>query len=318
MSIETRTAFPTKEAAMYAAEQLVLGVAVHCSYLISPVAGAQILEMPTDQFEVIVRAEDRRSIRPTLDPDRFEIIGLIGRMADFAWRGEWFSNESGLSEAITELNVLDQWLEQPAFDPYGEPIVDDSSRGLLRLTRDAATGRWLLGEDGGALGLDQLAALAGVSDKTIRMAANPKKPGHIKTAKVGTRTVVDAEDALEWLTRRPSFHPTRMNVELDGQVHVADAATLAMVCSRFRERSGMNISTLRKALHWSASDTLSYQNMERGHFEHDSPTFNAAQMIQLAEALQLPHKEQFVRDAIRVVVNSRAKAQILRLMGDHK
>lgn len=299
----------TRQQAIKAAEQFLIGMAAYLSYFYSPAKAMQLVDMTAKEFEAIERLEDRSTAANQLDMEQFELIRMISRLADYAWEGFWYGNEVSLEETLTEASTVEPLLSKSLRDPFGEDVIAPDAARSLSLVLLAANGRNEV-DNHDALGLDQLAALAGVSDKTIRMAANPKLDNHLKTEKHGQRTIVNSEDALEWLMRRPSFKPTRMNAGIAGQEQISDAKSLANVCVRFREKAGLSLKDLRTGLKWSAADALAYQNMERGEFTADEAVFDAGRLVQLAAHLKLPDKEQFARDAIRVVYQGRAIAMI--------
>lgn len=300
----------TRQQAIKAAEELLVGMAAFCAYLYSPSRAMQLVDMTPEVFAAVARLEDRSTATYQLDSEHFELVRLYGQLADFAWEGTFFGNEVGLQEMLTEAATIEPLLDDKLRDPFGEYIITRDAAGKLARVLNAATGRSQL-ESGDALQLDQLAALAGISDKTIRMAANPKVENHLKTEKSGRWTIVKSDDALDWLERRPTFKQTRLNAGIDGQRQVTNAKSLAEVCVRYRERAGLSLKDLRARLNWTAQDALAYQNMERGEFTAHARVFDAMQLIALASLFQLPDAGQFARDAIRVVYQGRAMAEIL-------
>lgn len=62
----------------------------------------------------------------------------------------------------------------------------------------------------GYLTLSDVAFLAGMTEKAVRNAAQPKRGGHLVTRKEGTRTVVDSHKALRWLNDRRNFVATQL------------------------------------------------------------------------------------------------------------
>lgn len=61
----------------------------------------------------------------------------------------------------------------------------------------------------GYLTLNDIAFLAGMTEKAVRNAAQPKVEDRLVTRKEGTRTVVDSHEALRWLNGRRLFVATQ-------------------------------------------------------------------------------------------------------------
>lgn len=301
----------SRDEAALAAEDFLVGMAVFAQHIFNFAQAAQLVGFAPEEFEKISRFGDRRSIPYRLDPDRYELVRLYGSLADYAWEGIWFGNEVSLEEAMTEAETIGQILTSGSpHDPYGEPCIDEKSLATLGTVLNAANARRELDLPDGQLGLGQVAVLANVSDKTIRMAANPKLENHLKTENDGKGTIVHSDDARAWLERRPGFKATRLNAGLSGQPQIVDASILATTCNRYREQAGLSLKDLRAKLKWSAEEALAYQNMERGAFSADAPVFDSIRLLSLARTLAFPDPEQFTRDAIRVVYTARAIAEI--------
>ncbi|MFJ3106879.1 MULTISPECIES: hypothetical protein [Pseudomonas] len=60
----------------------------------------------------------------------------------------------------------------------------------------------------GYLTLLEIAIMAQMSEKSVRNATLPTAQDRLVTSKQGTRTVVEAPEALRWLSGRRSFNPT--------------------------------------------------------------------------------------------------------------
>ena len=176
---------------------------------------------------------------------------------------------------------------------------------MLKSVMAAALARYILHE-GDDVTFDQLAALAQVAEKTVRMAANPKLKNALRTISApGNRAYIRAEDALEWLGRRKDFRPTRFDAGSKGQPPIRTPEDLARVCAFYRNKSKLAISDLRKKLGWSAGGTLAYQNMEAGLLDEASDTFTPAGLVKLATMLGVPDVRKFAQDAVRVLVTAK-------------
>jgi hypothetical protein len=246
------------------------------------------------------------------DPDLHKIIPLVRALYHFAWEGLWYSDEAALLDALHESGPLNELLAAHLILADGTEIITDEDRASLQTMITAAVARYTLLE-GDDLSIDQLAALARVAEKTVRMAANPKLENSLKTdAGPANRTYVKAEAALEWLRRRKDFRETRLDANVDGQPAIRSPEDLAHVCSLFRKNADLSVAQLRKQLGWSARETLAYQNMESGQLDEKSNAFSPTSLVALASTLAIPDARRFAQDAIQVIVTAQAKAEIVR------
>ncbi len=58
--------------------------------------------------------------------------------------------------------------------------------------------------------LFEIAVLAQMNEKSVRNATQPNANDRLETIRVGTRTMVEPEVALQWLSNRRSFTPTQI------------------------------------------------------------------------------------------------------------
>lgn len=285
-----------------AVERVLEGVAQWASELFDSEAGERLLNpLGSDGAPGTLR-----------DPDLHKIVPIVRALYHFAWEGLWYSDEAALLDVLHETGPLNELLDAHLILADGTEIIADEDRASLQTMITAAVARYALlqGDD---LSIDQLAALARVADKTVRMAANPKLENALKTeAGPANRTYVKAEAALEWLRRRKNFRETRLDANVDGQPAIRSPEDLAHVCSLFRKNADLSVSQLRKQLGWSAREALAYQNMESGQLDEKSNAFSPMSLVVLANALAVPDARRFAQDAIQVIVTARAKAEIIR------
>jgi hypothetical protein len=176
-----------------------------------------------------------------------------------------------------------------------------------------ALARQILEEDGelfyrfagqgreGELTIRDVALLARMEEKSVRNAANPKRPGHLKTQSKDGSTYIDPEDAREWLKARGRYIPlTRgyteaaINLETTSFRSVYDAwqfivaryRSLALTADEFGKL--VKLEDLRdppadKALHLDPDDRVNWSF----DFTVDKAR-NASLMKRFARALELP------------------------------
>ena len=131
--------------------------------------------------------------------------GLIGSLADYAWRGVRAPEGVHMNDWLSEANLMADNLRGNVEDPGGRLSASARAIHIVKQVTEAASARYFLGDEVGNVTLSALAALAGISEKTIRASTNPKHPNPIKIEKNGHWTLVNANDAYAWLDRRGDF-----------------------------------------------------------------------------------------------------------------
>lgn len=288
----------TRETAKKAAISLLEGMATLASELFDADAGKRLLN-PSQESG----AEGKLRY-----PESTQLVPLIADFVDFAWEGAWHSNEASLLDAFHMAIPLNDLLDANLTLPDGIPVFPAEDRDTMKSVMAAAHGRFgiLQGDD---LSFEQLAALARVAEKTVRMAANQKIKGALKTEPgPANRTYINADDALEWLRRRKDFKETQFDVAIDGQSAMRSPRELADMCLKFRKKADLSVPQLRKKLGWSASEAMAYQNMEQGLLDEASDAFSSLALVKLARVLSVPDQRKFAHDAGHVIVTEKFKA----------
>lgn len=207
--------------------------------VITPLFGdeavARLLDLPAD-----MTLDDYFEAHPgQRDPKRFS--GGVGMwmesLAAYAWEGD-NANRQHPEDSWGEVHMLGQAVaalggrvefdnSHRNFSVFGDVhIGEDRAVDIVRWVVDAYKARARIDWLGGDISIEELAALAKVTEKTLRMAANPKNEGALKITKRGHRTVITVDDAMEWLARRPDFVPTRNPAqELSPELHIGGSAT---------------------------------------------------------------------------------------------
>lgn len=112
------------------------------------------------------------------------------------------------------------------FGDASESVGGNAATDIVKWTVAGYKARGKLDWLGDPLTVEELAALARVSEKTLRMAANPKNADALRITKQGHRTVITTDDALEWLSRRPDFVPTkRINHSPSSELDIGGTAS---------------------------------------------------------------------------------------------
>lgn len=176
-----------------------------------------------------------------------------------------------------------------------------SSAEVLTAVADAAYGRWAISE-GYPVSIDQLAALARVSEKTLRMAANPRFPGALQTSKVGTRTVIEYGAAEAWLTRRPDFIRTE---EAGAGAEDLRGDTSALARFLAGERTKLGPAAFKRALAGSKFPATTWSTLEQDRFEPALPGLDAASLLSLGKSLAMQSPSEFAAWVLQLVKNAR-------------
>lgn len=234
--------------------------------------------------------------------DEVGLPHVAARVADYAWGGYAFSNAQGdhLVDALHELSSAAELCEASFMLPSGDELFSQENRSLIRQLMSAANARTAL-DNGESIRVEELAALARVAEKTVRMATNPSRPGSIRVRKEGHWAFIDASEALAWLQRRDDFQPTRVRGEKADQPLIGDAAGLASACERWRKQKAANIEILAKALRWTVPQSKAYVQIEAGELTDQMTRFPPETLQALGKFLGMPHPEDFARQAFRVL-----------------
>ncbi|MCC6505045.1 MAG: hypothetical protein IT475_06310 [Aquimonas sp.] len=188
--------------------------------LFGPASTARLLGLPEEELESWLGnwqfPTDQRNLARLS-----ESVGChAASLGAYVWRGDP-AGECHPVNSYPEVHLLGQVVEAMA-----DKVYFDTDRGgmfgtaspLIGENRPTDIVKWAVAGYiararidwlGGDITIEQLAALARVSEKTLRMAANPKNESALRITKRRHRTVITTDDAMEWLARRPDFIPTQ-------------------------------------------------------------------------------------------------------------
>jgi hypothetical protein len=273
-----------------------LTCAFRLSYLFGEPAIERMLQLPPNGLKATMEGRTATVADAPL---------LAATAFDYAWLGK-APRHGHVDDLVTDLAAIGQFFSvdsgMDAHDrslPYSVIGGIPSNEILASLCR-AAHARWAISSDMD-VSLPDLAALARVSDKTIRMAANPKVPGALKTKKLGNRTVVSPEDALAWLSRRPDFRPTDTSTAAPGGALVAVPDQL-----RNARQSAESAERFAAALAASGIPQDTWMSLEGGAGHPDLAGLEAGRLIAFARHLELLHPEEFARRVIEHAYDNRS------------
>ena len=234
----------------------------------------------------------------------FETVASI--LADYAWNGTALP-QNDLEDALHELTAAAGLVSANFVLPDGSECLAAADKDAIQRLANAATARWEL-DRGEPIRVEQLAALAGVSEKTVRTATNPKNANPLQVTKSGYWTLIAAEDALAWLGRRNDFIPTHHGARGAKQPQITDSGVLGTTCQKWREHAGQSVEQLADTLQWSASQALAYRSIESQAPGDVIAEFPPQGLHQLALQLALPDPAAFATQAYAVLALAHAAA----------
>lgn len=301
--------------AVRAAEDVLLGLFQILNDLVDPDAASRLLAVAPSDLEDWLKdgVEDRArsALRLAAFPRN------AAALAEYAWGGRYPGSEGDLDDSIHDaLTVLPllQSGEGELVNAVGDGVISEESRDILTKTVDAAIARRTLDSRAyGDLTVPMLAALAGVSEKTIRMAANPKNPEALRTTKVGNSTFVLSDDALDWLRRRDGFQETIYNFSSNSTPSIKDPESLARALTTLRSRRAMSTADVANALGWNSEKTGGYEQLEQGQLVASRIPFAPDDLVALGKLMKVDQPVTFAKNAYRAVVSAFAESMISNL-----
>lgn len=287
------------EEAMHAAlEECLVQLLVPLTWIYSTPAVARLAQCPDDVLHRYADGDEAAGKEISLSES--ELRSLCVKTYRYAWLGEQ-EERLDINALVTDFNLFSQiivhmrGLELPSggFTNFGTTNGVENQLHVVALT-NALNARYNL-DNGSDLTIEQLAALAGLSEKTIRMAANPRHDGHLRTHKLGNRTVISADDALAWLEQRGDFRPSRLVQFRPGQ-YQGDATTLAGVLKQARNALGLRTpGEVVARIKGDAMAETTYAALEKETWRPLQAGLDARGLMDLALALELPAPDAFAR-----------------------
>ena len=192
-----------------------------------------------------------------------DLAGLLDDMAHYAWSGHLWEEggRNWLEERLTEICTPMELLAGNFMPPSGERLVSADTRAGIELISAAANARWKI-DEGMPVWIEELAALANVSERTIRAATNASNPNAIPITKDGHRTLIKARDALAWLSRRSDFVPTADGSLAPDASAFHGSKTVGEIWRSWREKRGLTVDDLAVELEWAPQQAATYAQIE--------------------------------------------------------
>ncbi|MEZ5456832.1 MAG: helix-turn-helix domain-containing protein [Lysobacteraceae bacterium] len=295
--------------------------------LFGPVATARLLGLTEEESE----SWPGYGQVPTEKRDLARLSEGVGHYAatlgTYVWGGVGgLHSENTFPEVHLLGQVVEAMAEKVVFDTdrggwFGtaSPLIgDNKATDIVKWVVAGYIARARIDWLGGDITIEELAALARVSEKTLRMAANPKNDGALKISKRSHRTVITVDDAMEWLARRPDFMPTRNdNLSTQRDIHMGGTA------SQFRKYIVyLNSSSpdIREAAKKSGLSDERITVLLEGEISSKNFDFEPDELLRVAGAMGIETPNSFARWVLELQHQERVgrmeaslRQQVLRL-----
>jgi hypothetical protein len=308
----------TREQFLAAGRRALATIAAWTNFLFDGGAGTRLTDIPLPPDGVFVADDPSCYIDVRSAGGRIEdsiVLRNIERAFEFTQSGQWRGPLEELSGVVTALEPFRVLLKLNAISgPYTDARFRDEDRdALLRVLDSLLARRWLA--NGSPMNLAQIALLADLSEKSVRMAATGRdRNPDLLTYKDGTQTLVKAEEAERWLRSRPSYKPTQIHGDV-GSISLLARTNhqVAQLLTSFRERAKLSIEQLGRRMQWNPQQTAMYEQLEGGWWDQgdvDVTLFDVANVVRLAGIFKIPEPLEFVRSISTVLLPYQIEQQV--------
>ena len=200
-----------------------------------------------------------------------DLESLLRHLIDYAWSGVSDADPNWIVGLLHDICVPVELLGGFLMSPAGENLVSKETVEFVKRVANAANARHSL-DEGHALTIEWLAALANVSDRTIRSATSSSNPNAIPITKDGHWTFIEAPHASEWLSGRKDFVPTQRPDNRPTTTGLIRAVQPGDAWKEWREARSLTIGDLARKLGWTSGQAAAYQQIESGIPDDDMLT----------------------------------------------
>lgn len=235
-------------------------------------------------------------------------VERIEQIFDFAQTG--IEDKLGiwhLDDLITELGSFHQMFSSRPIVSFKDDGVtmlggqDDPILDTLLAITDAAFARWKLLERHD-LTLDEIALLAGVGIKTVRNAVSSK--GHdrlIASGRIEDKTVVEAEEAYQWLLTKKGFTGPFLYHEEPPFNGYETLGKFRHHCYVMRLLAKLEVIDLAKSLGWNETLIQAYIDLEKLDVSEKLELLTPETLMQIGKFYQSKNLHTFVVEGSRIL-----------------
>ena len=250
--------------------------------------------------------------------ERSIIVGHVGRAFDYLNTNVWHGDPSNLWSTLKELTPLYGLLESPfaIIDPTENAIHAEAAASVFHILEEFFARVNFEFEDE-ALELKELATIAGLAEKTVRMAAvGQDRNPDLVTFKVGSRTYVSIEESRRWLaTKKIDYRPTEYSDEqFLPPVDPKTMDELGPYLRTIREKVNLPIDEVGSRLGWDETTLEAYRAIEEGAGDIDLTSITLEVVMQLGQAICPSESSELVRVIDRVLHPHLLEMKISKLM----
>lgn len=197
-----------------------------------------------------------------------DLESLLQHLADYAWSGISSADPNWIPTLLHDICVPADLLTGSLVSAAGDELVSKDTIEFVKHVQNAANARSTI-DEGNPITIEWLAALANVSERTIRTATSPSNPNAIPITKEGHWTYIEAPHALEWLSSRKDFVPTQRPDNRPVTTGLLRAARPGDAWKEWRESRSLTTADLARELGWTTAQTSAYEKLESATSDED-------------------------------------------------
>lgn len=246
------------------------------------------------------------------------VIEHLGRVIDCLNANAWHGDSTALNTTYRELTPIHGLLESSSvvMSAIDDAIDPDAASSVYQVLETFYV-RVKLEQDHDDLELRELATIAGLAEKTVRMAAiGQDKSPDLVTFKDGSRTYVTAEEASRWLTtKNANYRP--INWPADQPLRPVDPRgmdELGPYLRTLRDKANLSLTELGSRLGWDEKASDAYSAIENGTPTSDLSSLSLEVVMRLAQALCPSESGELVRIIDGVIHPRLLELRIAELM----
>lgn len=200
-----------------------------------------------------------RTLRGELESADLETI--LHDLGDYAWSGITSSDPHRIPTLLHDICIPAELARGNLTNAAGDNLISKEAAEVVIRVQSAANARHTL-DEGNPVTIEWLAALANVSERTVRTATSSRNPNAIPITKEGHWTLIQAPHALEWLSKRKDFVPTQRPDNRPTTPGLLRAARPGEAWKEWRESRNLTIAVIARELGWTSDQTNAYEKFE--------------------------------------------------------